>query len=583
MAKAVNPDQDRASVASAGSDPQGEEPQVLYLIGPWSQDAVKAFKESPYSKLPQVSAIMADQHSGGISQDQLPSKSKIFSYAIFDGHGEDVERNKKDAQGKSITTTTINIIAGVNDTVDALLKVTSRHYDIVGCHEGATIHALINRANEFLEVTTFTIPAPGKHTIYGNVVSIPYVDSKLADYTSGAPLTATSSAAKTAKSFAETVFHAVIRKDQFGNNKLYAFKIRAPKTLEGVKEIENNGGERYFATHANENDSKEIRNEACIIGYGDPEDQNYIAVLNQLKADLAATELAPNYKDNALVLAASKNHDPEVITAWIEGGANPNLADNEGFTPLHRAADKGHAEAVKTLLANGALPNSQKDSYTPLYYAAREGYTGAVKELLAHGADPNIPNKNGSTPLYMAVLGGGYVDTIEALLAKEANINVRNKDDSTPLHTAAAGGHLGAIKVLLAKGADPTLEDNNGSTPLSKVTGVHKEEIEQLLQAKMTEFAAQKAIPQDSNLGGSDAAEAPSKDASAQAQGNNPNAPQDSRPHAHNSELKAAADEIAVGLGGSVASVGESSNPEVVAQPTPKVQSTVATLSFVKR
>jgi len=44
------------------------------------------------------------------------------------------------------------------------------------------------------------------------------------------------------------------------------------------------------------------------------------------------------------------------VKALLRAGANPNLPAGFGFTPLHEAAEAGHADVVKVLLAHGADP-----------------------------------------------------------------------------------------------------------------------------------------------------------------------------------------------------------------------------------
>lgn len=102
----------------------------------------------------------------------------------------------------------------------------------------------------------------------------------------------------------------------------------------------------------------------------------------------------------ALHKAAS--HDlPELIALLLEYGADPNvLADARHRTPLHQAASRGNALAVRALLAGNANPDGLRNGAdrhqqlaevnhcTPICFAIISGHTSTVAALLEYGADP---------------------------------------------------------------------------------------------------------------------------------------------------------------------------------------------------
>ena len=100
----------------------------------------------------------------------------------------------------------------------------------------------------------------------------------------------------------------------------------------------------------------------------------------------------------------------------IDRGANVNLADDEGVTPLMTSARvtyRGGIEMTKLLIKKGAKVNARAGKgSTALMYAAwgvanhyENDYVLVVKLLVDNGAKLNIKNQMGSTPLSIAKSG----------------------------------------------------------------------------------------------------------------------------------------------------------------------------------
>ena len=92
-----------------------------------------------------------------------------------------------------------------------------------------------------------------------------------------------------------------------------------------------------------------------------------------------------------------------MVQLLLDRGADPNKANEGGWTPLHEAAQNGHTVVLQLLLDRGADLNKANESgFTPLYTAAFAGHKYVVKLLLDRGADPDLTNDDGNTPLEMA-------------------------------------------------------------------------------------------------------------------------------------------------------------------------------------
>jgi ankyrin repeat protein len=128
------------------------------------------------------------------------------------------------------------------------------------------------------------------------------------------------------------------------------------------------------------------------------------------------------------------------------------LADEKGDTALHAAR---HLGATRSLLNRGADPNLRNsDGQTPLHKAVRSLDAPLVSALLKRGADANVPELQPSpnwTPLHCACARPDAAALLKALFAspKQTYLRVEARDarGDTPLHVACRlGGALAALR-----------------------------------------------------------------------------------------------------------------------------------------
>ena len=146
-----------------------------------------------------------------------------------------------------------------------------------------------------------------------------------------------------------------------------------------------------------------------------------------------------------------------------------NQRDADGWTPLAHAASAGSTNALRLLLAHGAVVDATNHvGYTPLLEAASSGRVSAVAALLAAGANPNHVSSRGLTALMLAVRWGS-VEVGRLLLEKGARTEATLLPaKTTALHQAAMFGHAAFAELLLAHGARTDCMDATGDTPLHR-------------------------------------------------------------------------------------------------------------------
>jgi ankyrin repeat protein len=127
-----------------------------------------------------------------------------------------------------------------------------------------------------------------------------------------------------------------------------------------------------------------------------------------------------------------------------------------GTTPLMAAVLHGNAPLVAGLLKIGADPNLRNHAgATPLTWAVDDAEK--VKLLVDGGADVNATSEFGRTPLMLASAQANTAPTIKLLLARGA------EPTSAALTSAAARGNLEVVRLLLAAGA----RDANGTSMMA--------------------------------------------------------------------------------------------------------------------
>ena len=94
--------------------------------------------------------------------------------------------------------------------------------------------------------------------------------------------------------------------------------------------------------------------------------------------------------------------DGVLFSALLENSEGINTVDEEGYTPIMRAAAEGDLLRVKRLLVKGADPNATHTGEGALHKAIWANHLEIAKLLIAAQADVNQPDIDGYRPLAVA-------------------------------------------------------------------------------------------------------------------------------------------------------------------------------------
>ena len=140
----------------------------------------------------------------------------------------------------------------------------------------------------------------------------------------------------------------------------------------------------------------------------------------------------PTLCNRTPLLWASLSSSGEFIETLIDLGANVNAQrTDDKVTPLLLSAGWNNFMAVYLLLDHGADANiANADGDSPLHRAVSDGFFYIAKRLVKKGSNVNLQNKEGRTPLYLGVKNK-HKQLIKLLIENEANVTIGFKEIST--------------------------------------------------------------------------------------------------------------------------------------------------------
>ena len=187
----------------------------------------------------------------------------------------------------------------------------------------------------------------------------------------------------------------------------------------------------------------------------------------------AQTPQTPEKVEKAEALAAAaRKGDAAAVTRLLDEGVDVNAKFRYGTTALSFAADHGHLEVVKVLLARGAEVNVKDTFYgaTPLTWATSPAMTRKPEHaeivglLLKHGA-------KGKEDALLTSVSGGEVATTKIILA-QGGLSAETLAEA--LDAAKRAKQPEIVTLLEATGAKPRPEYKMDEGQLARYAGTYR-------------------------------------------------------------------------------------------------------------
>jgi hypothetical protein len=128
---------------------------------------------------------------------------------------------------------------------------------------------------------------------------------------------------------------------------------------------------------------------------------------------------------------AIKRRDSGWLRYLLSLGANPNLADKRGVTPMMLASQIGFVEGIEMLAQKGARVDESNDAgETPLILAVHKRDIPMLRILLAAGADPDRSDNSGRTARDYAKLDGPASAALDEIVKHDKDKRARKPGET---------------------------------------------------------------------------------------------------------------------------------------------------------
>ena len=153
------------------------------------------------------------------------------------------------------------------------------------------------------------------------------------------------------------------------------------------------------------------------------------------------------------------------MDSLIQKGADVNLPDKDGITPLFYVAKSGNNEALEILAKNGANIKAKSNDGSNVFHYLTVPDKQQVPEAIINRISKvslakmvNEKNDAGITPLHQAALDKKSETYAQFLIDNGADIKAKDKAGKTAFDHALENNSIGTLKVLLGKMNDKELD-----------------------------------------------------------------------------------------------------------------------------
>lgn len=196
-----------------------------------------------------------------------------------------------------------------------------------------------------------------------------------------------------------------------------------------------------------------IENNAPLWNYHAKMSDPSLARLVELTSQENLNRVYPNGETvltsylSKISMVLDEHEDGEILPVLLRQGANPNVPNAKGQTPLDCCCASNKDVVVAMMIPYGVDLNTQNEfGQTLLMTAVMEKNEKLAKLLLENGADVKVADKLGNTALHYAA-HAGLTELVPVLVKAGAYAHTRNNEGKQP-HQYAKGIAHEYLKVL---------------------------------------------------------------------------------------------------------------------------------------